>query len=234
VVYGRSYFQGDPGHGDADYTVEANGYFRTEDWYPHCSGLILIGEKRDRPSPLQVLRDTLVWAIDLARVPERPCSLGHDPNEGEKHPSSCPERLYSGLAAYDQMAAGLERDADFPAGNVDLLMFRLYAISNDGIHLMGGKRGAAARFCESQAALDFPGAGDLRQAAEMYRQEAEAWARAGRMIPWSGSPPEEIRKIAGPELRREVAAIVRVAKALEERAVQHLEHALEQVKAAGC
>jgi RNA polymerase sigma factor (sigma-70 family) len=230
VLYGRSYFQGEPGHGDAEYTIEASGYFRADDWYPHCSGLILIGDKRKRPSARQVLRDTLDWATDLARVPERPCFLGRDPNEGENHPSSYPKRLYSGLAAYDQMAEGLERDADFPAENVDLLMFRLYAIANDGICLMTCKRGAAARFCDSQAALDLPGAESLRKAAELYRQEAQVWERAMGMTPWSNSPPEEIRSIADPKLRRTLAGLVREAKGLEEQAVGRVEEAR---KAAG-
>ncbi len=225
VLYGRSYFQGDSGHGDAAYTIEASGYFRTDDWYPHCAGLILIGDKRKQPSPRQVLRDALDWAVGLARVPERPCFLGPDPNQGENHPASQPQRLYSGLAAYDQMAEGLERDADFPADNVELLRFRLYAIANDGICLMECKRGAAARFCESQAALGLPGAEALRKAAELYRQEAQVWQRARKMVPWSGSPPEEIRKIADPKLRRTLAALVREAKGREEEAVAELEAA---------
>jgi RNA polymerase sigma factor (sigma-70 family) len=231
VLYGRSYFQGDPGHGDAEYTVEASGYFRTDDWYPHCSGLILIGEKKRPPTPRQVLANALDWAIALARVPERPTFLGRDPNEGENHPSVYPERLYSGLAAYDQMAEGLERDADFPADNVDLLMFRLYAISNDGICLMECKRGAAARFCEAQAALDLPGVEALRRAADLYRQQSDTWQRARKMVPWSGSPPEHIRNIADPKLRRALAALVREARGLEEQAVARVEEARAAVEA---
>jgi RNA polymerase sigma factor (sigma-70 family) len=231
VLYGRSYFQGDPGHGDAEYTVEASGYFRTDDWYPHCAGLILIGEKRATPSPRQVLRGALEWAIDLARVSERATRLGKDPNESENHPSVYPEKLYSGLAAYDQMAAGLERDEDFPVDNTDLLKFRLYAIANDGIFLMECKRGAAARFCESQAALGLPGAEALRKAAERYRREAQIWQRARKMVPWSGSPPGHVRKIADAKLRREVAALVREAKGVEEQAVARVEEARKAVGA---
>ncbi len=225
VLYGRSYFQGEPGHNDSDYTIETSGYFRTDDWYPHCSGLILIGERKEQPSPRQVLHDTLEWAIALARVSERPCFLGRDPNESENHPSSYPKWLYSGLAAYDQMAAELERDADFPSDNIDLLMFRLYAIANDGIFLMGCKRAAAARFCDSQAALGLPGAETLRKAADLYRNEAEVWEQARKITPWSGSPPEEILKIADPKLRRKLAVLVREAKTIEEQAVTHLEQA---------
>jgi hypothetical protein len=45
------------------------------------------------------------------------------------------------------------------------------------------------------------------------------------MVPWSGSPPEEVRKIADSKLRRTVAALVREAKGREEEAVAELEAA---------
>jgi hypothetical protein len=227
VLYGRSYFQGDPGHGDAEYTIEETGYFRTEDWFPHCSGLIVIGEKTEPPSPREVLRNTLEWAISLARVPERPCFLGPDPNQSENHPSTQPGWLYSGLAAYDQMAEGLERDEDFPVDNVDLLRFRLYAIANDGIYLMYCKRSAAARFCESMAQLDLSGSEALRQAAAFYQQEAAAWHRAMEQTPGSWASPDEIMKIADPKLRRTLAALVRETKARDEQAITHLEDAFQ-------
>jgi hypothetical protein len=45
------------------------------------------------------------------------------------------------------------------------------------------------------------------------------------MAPYSSSASEDIRKIADPRLRRELAALVREAKVMEEQAVVHLEQA---------
>lgn len=56
VLYGKSYFQvfmGAPG-----------GYFREEDWYDRCIGIITLGKQHTPPSPRDILTDALGWAID--------------------------------------------------------------------------------------------------------------------------------------------------------------------------
>lgn len=151
VLRGWSYFQGDP-----------QEYYRSVDWYANCHGLILIGERLPRPPARQVLCDTLDWAITLAHVPQFPgCLPAATPGE---------RRVISGLAAYDAMAAATVRDADYDSLDKDALDLRLYAISNDGIHLMGCKRAAAGRFVQ-QAAEQLPsGRVPLLAAADLYLQ----------------------------------------------------------------
>jgi hypothetical protein len=225
VLFGRSYFQEqEPEQADifaADKwygTLKpelVKGYFRSDDWYDNIYGLILIGAKRAQPAPRQVLRDSLRWAVELARVPTRPL-----PGMREQE-----EFCYSGLAAFDQMATMVLRDEDFPA-DLDKLTFNLCPLGNDGAWLMMGKRAAAAAYLEEMLPHAGPATEALRRAIDLYRQELPVWEQAGRLVHWTGAPDEEKLELVDRGRREQFAARVREAKALEEQAVASLEAAL--------
>jgi hypothetical protein len=137
------------------------------------------------------------------------------------------KHCFSGLAAFDAMIAGLACDEDFPAGNIEVLTSRTYALSNDGAWLMTDKRRAAAAFLKSMIQEAHPSAPDLWKAAELYTQESAVWEQAARQSPHSDASETERLTWADPLLRREIARLVREAKSLDGRAVGHLERALE-------
>jgi len=206
VIYGWSYFQEDP-----------SAHFRAEDWTDACAGLIVIGEKQTEPFHREVLTGVLEWAIKLTRVPE----IAPDPviDPGPRQPMLC------GLAAYDAFAEGLERDADFPADDLPVLLSRLIPVANDGVYHLRCTRGAASRFLNVVAEWEPTVMEPLLQAAAAYQEEAGVWAAAAPKLAWDQPPEEQGRRIADPGLRRELAESVRQAKAVAERAVTHLETA---------
>ena len=83
----------------------AEGYYRKSDWYAPsetdqdaCHSLILIGEKVPAPTPQEVLRMSLEWAIELARTEKMTAKLSNN-------------TYVCGLAAYDAWAAALRFNA---------------------------------------------------------------------------------------------------------------------------
>ena len=225
VLYGRSYFQEqDPGDVDVFRDDEwfgtlrpetVKGYFRSDDWYQHIYGLILVGDKVETPAPTEALRDSLAWAIELARVAERPLHYG-----GDESPF-----CYSGLAAYDQMAAAILRDEDLPP-DLERLTFNLCPLANDGAWLMSGKRTAAAAFLDSMLPQAGAAKAALEQAAALYREQAAVWGKAGHLVGWTGASDEQKLALVDRGLREQFAALVRQAQELEEKAVAHLEEAV--------
>jgi hypothetical protein len=214
VLHGWSYYQG-----IADfYKGIATEYFSTDRWFENCHGLIIIGEKKQRPSRRQVLQDTLEWAIRLGRVPEFLLFA-----EGR------PYRFMSGLAAYEAMAEALLRDEDFPDGDLDVLTSRCVSISNDGIPLLSYKRKSATRFLNGMAGEGLPGADELRRSAEEYNEEVRILDEASVMAPFTYAPEGERLRLADPAHRRGLSRLVRAAKAQEERAVECLESALAEL-----
>ena len=208
VLLGWSYFQDNP-----------NEVFVQPDWYANIYGLILIGEKKTAPAPQAVLRDTLEWAINLARTPR--LTLTTPTADGVTY-------TYSGLASFDAMAEALQRDEDFPAGNLDVLTAHANAASNDGPWLNSDLRRVASAFLQQmiEKTQPHPSATHLWKAAELYARESAVWRQAAQMAPWTGAPVEERLQWADPNRRRDIAQLVREAKAIEEQAVTHLETAL--------
>lgn len=206
VLHGWSYFQEDPSE-----------YFTKGDWFKDCNGLILIGEKKPKPSQREVLIHTLVWAVKLAREPEFVWGF----------PSV--RRTKSGLAAFDAMAEQLLWDDiyEFPASNPDALSMRTKPITNDGILIMQCKRAHERDFTKSMANDGLLGSDELLKASEEYSKEEGIWGRAVKMAPGCGSVPRE--KLADKAHMRELSRLVREARAHEERAVGHLENALSEL-----
>ena len=210
VLRGWSYFQ-----------ENRDAYFRSDNWFESCNGIILIGEKTGAPAPRQVLQDTLEWAIALIGVPQYP-------RESDSKP-----RLISGIAAYEAMAQALEREAEwqFTLDDSETMELRCFAISNDGVHLLQCERAVAARFLDTMAEHGLPGADELRKAAAVYRQEVTILADASTLAPFSFAPYWERRKLLDPDHRRQLARLVREAKACEESALDHLERAHQALTA---
>jgi RNA polymerase sigma factor (sigma-70 family) len=212
VLYGRSYFQ-----------ESKKGYFGEADWLENCHGLILLGEKRGAPPRREVLHDTLEWAIRLAREPEMPLATIDGKIE---------KQLITGLAAYDAMAEALERDEDFAFADddVETMEMRCFAISNDGLHLLYPKRREAASFLESMVDDGDAVSEHLCQAAEAYRAELEVLGPAYDLAPHSFAPQPKRLALRDRDLRRKLAALVREARAHDERAVEHLEQAVAHLR----
>jgi len=211
VLYGWSYYQGEE---------DTKTYFRTDKWYENCYGLILIGDKKPKPSKSEILLNTLVWAIKLAREPE--FVLWGLPDIPANR------RCKSGFAAFDAFADALLRDDDFPADKPDVLSFHCnMPIKNDVVFLMECKRTSAARFLNIMSQEGLPGSDELRKAAEAYTQEAQAWHKATVIVPGTGGIPYQ--RIVDSQLRRELSSLVREAKIHEERAVEHLDKALKEL-----
>ena len=205
ILHGWSYFQ------------EDQSYFIKDDWYKDCDGLILIGEKKPKPSQREVLINTLVWAIKLAREPEFVWGFPRI------------RRTKSGLMAFDAMAEQLLWDDiyEFSASNLDALSMRTVPITNDGILIMQCKRAYARDFTKSMANEGLPGSNELHKASEEYSQEEKVWGRAVEMAPGWGSVLKE--KLANKAHRSELSRLVRKARVHEERAVGHLEDALSEL-----
>jgi len=214
VLYGRSYFQIWPG----DFEVTESGYFRIENWYGNCFGLVVPGPKGPCPSRREVLRDALAWGLDMARGP-RVEFVTSTRSDGELW-------LYSGLAAYDPLADEfLQEREEYAATDLEHLWPAVELTMFNGIWLLLTTRENAAAFLSGFAQDDMPGAEHLERAAEAYSQEAAVCRSASEYLPLQ-QPSDQCFDIAKPELRRELRRIVLAAKAHEEQAVAHLARAL--------
>ncbi len=195
VLVGWSYFQ------------ETQEYFRKSDWFPETYGIIVIGEKQEKPSPSEIHRSSLEWALVVARTKRI-------------------REFYSGPAAYDAWAEAMLRDEDFPPDDLDVLRDRLM-VHYDAM-CMVNHRGHAAKFLR-QVAEHEPGmAEELMEAARIYDEEDKLMGKmheaTGGHIPRNND--EKIKNLADPEARKKIAEIIRQLRDKDMEAANCVERAL--------
>ena len=216
VLHGWSYFQ----------DGKLPGYYEEADWFAKFSrfaqapdaglgrvgdepvGLLVVGDKDrwQRASKRDILISSLKWAVDLERTAKRPNLPNH----------------VSGLAAYEAWAQGLEVDADYPAGNAEVLRTRAMVHCDQVVMLH--QRHRAAGFVRNMAEAVPEVADDLSAAAALYDQVGDLAGQVWRWRDWQ--EPAAQQGLADPATRREFAAHVREAAAKEAQAVAELETAL--------
>lgn len=201
MLLGRSYFH------------KSDDYYQKDDWYKDCYSLILIGEKKEQPPKSEILRDSLQWAVELARMKK------WSRIDGAKY--AC------GLAAYDAWAEALKKDENFPEGNLEKLTFRCQVNSDVTFNGLLDARKAAAKFLNNMAYVDKNATEDILAAATMYDEEVAILNSMIDSIPHGWYPEEERLKMADPKLRRNMAKLVLEAKAKDKKAVEYLEQALK-------
>lgn len=203
VLYGASYFQA---------MLQQSGYFRVEDWYDKCFGVITLGQRFKPQTPLEIVTDAVAWAVDLARTPKRNTTMPTRVGTETWH--------YSGLAAYDALAEELLNDSRFPsdfevlAATVELFMF-------DGIFLLMEERENAAKFLMQMSSCELPGTEIIKCAANSYIEEADILRSSTRFV--SIEPHNQLDVLKDRFVRRELCNIVREAKIKEECAISQLE-----------
>jgi hypothetical protein len=205
VFYGWSYFQ-----------ETRDKYYMKNDWFEtlmpgkDMKGLIILeAKKSERPSPRQVLIQSLEWALDLETTAQRP---------------DVPDHL-AGLAAYDGWADAMEVDADYPPDDREAIVTRLMVHGDQCVMLY--ERREAAFYLRKLIGVAPEAAGPLEAAAALYD---EIGGLDSQVYPWAPWHEDAFKGLPDPKLRREFARLVRLAKEKETRAVAHLENALACLK----
>jgi hypothetical protein len=185
---------------------EPSGYFRKRGWYPDTGNLILIGEKAGAPPLAEVYRGALQWALEVVRTPHL---CGSD----------------NGLSAYTAWAADLLRDEDFP-DDVEVLLARLDCHLG-ALSALAEGRWYAGRFLRRVAKEEPAMAEALEQAAACFDAETGLMSKVADLQGgWDPHSVEIARKLAGPEVRRQIAQLILQARDKDAEAAAHIEGAL--------
>ena len=196
VLLGQSYFHDG-----------SKGYYRKEDWYKDCHGLVLIGEKSQPLERSRILRDALEWAIQLARTPER-------------------QGCTCGLAAYSAWAEWLKCDGNFPAGDLDVRTQRCHISNSVTLSALRDARRSAAAFLREMFDTSGGAPPSIMQAAAAYDEETRLLDRAMELAPFCHESERRRLQMAGRGLRESLADHILQAGEKDRQAVEHLEETL--------
>lgn len=206
VLIGWNFFQNMPPF-SAGVEFEPNGYFRKRDWFRGTWSLIIIGEKVGRVPQADLDRETLRWALTVARS----------------------ARLYdhdTGFAAYDAWARQVVNDADFATDDERVFQSR-HDLHNCIVGNLAECRWGASEVLGMMAKRWPAASDDLLTAATCYRGEHDLMWKIWGLVGGNGHP-EAFRKFVDPAVRRQIAPLIREAQALDVQAAEHLERALSR------
>lgn len=214
-LVGWSFFQTDPMF-TTGLETESTGYYRKRDWYQNCSGLVIIGEKHERPKLGSLYKQALQWGIQVARTPEIRVN------------GIC---YHNGLAAYTAWSEHLSRDEDFPGDN-EVVLREHHWIHELAIGLVAEARWYGSQFLVGMAEHVDAGVHrdaieDIYHAAGYLAGEHELMWKLWDLEGGNGNP-EAFRKMADPAIRQKVIPIILESREKLARVVEHLERALNK------
>lgn len=219
VILGWSFFQ-DFQEVNAGVEFEPSGYFRKRDWYQDTESLLLIGEKKPKPSLRETYQTALNWALEVVRVPQ----VWADEQASEAYL----ERS-NGLAAYAAWAEHLLRDEDLTTAEEAVLRQR-HQVHNDAVGMVAEGRWYASVFLNEMGnGVDEYAHRDtveeLFHAAACYAGEHalmwKLWDLAGGI-----DNPQAYVPFADPAVRRQMVRIILQAREKDAQAAEHIEQAL--------
>lgn len=207
VLLGWSFFQNSPDC-NAGVEFEPNGMFRKRDWFKDTWSLVLIGDRTERLDLGKVYRDALEWALQVVRAPLR---------YGDRR---------NGLAAYNAWAEHLLRDEEFATDDVAVLGER-FMVHDDAVGTVAEGRWYASVFL-TEAVHRLPGsmAEHLLAAAACYAAEHDLMWKAWGTVGGLGRDEAKVRKLAQPEVRRQLVPVIRAARDKDAEAANLIEKAL--------
>jgi hypothetical protein len=206
VVTGWNFFQEMPEF-NPNGEKEASGYFRKRDWFPNTLGLILIGDKVEKPPKHEIYRQALQWAQEIA----------------------CKAKVhyrYSGFEAYTAWAEALLKDAElFATDDLDRLFWN-YAVHNDAMTMVGEGRWYASLFLAHIAREEPKMAAALYHAAACYATEHDLMWQIWTLLGGVGFSELQARNLAKTEIRRQIVPLILQAREKDLEAAQYIERAL--------
>ncbi|MBI3948481.1 MAG: hypothetical protein HY321_21385 [Armatimonadetes bacterium] len=205
ALIGWSFFQDFPEFA-AGLEFEPTGEFRKRDWLAETPGIVVIGERGERPESGEVFRRALDWAIRVTRTPR------------VRH-------RRAGLAAYGAWAEALLRDDQFAGQELAVLHDR-YMVHYDATGTVAEGRWYASLFLRQIAASEPAAAAPLERAAACYVAEHDLMWAVWEFAGGNGVSDAHVRKLAEPRVRRRIVPLIHLAREKDEQAAGHLEEAL--------
>ena len=213
ALVGRAHFQDDEVFNGGVEFEEAGGgnpdpYFRKRNWFADMPGLILIGEKRQRPPDREIHRRALGRALEIMRTPV----VGG---------------RWSGQAAFAMWADTLLKDSLFKKDDLPRLKDQHGVHQEEGGGTLAEARAWGGEFLRQVADLEPAAASELLDAAKCFDAEHDLvwaiWEFTGGMR----MTDEGARKFADAGIRGRIVPLIRLAREQDAQAAAHIQKALE-------
>lgn len=189
---------------------EPTGYYRKRNWYHDQFGVMLIGDKVDKPSLQEIGRRALRQGLELMRTP-----IITEDGQGR----------FNGLAAYQAWSDALRPDESFPQDDLALLR-RRHGAHDDAVGWVAEARWYGSLFLRQLARQDPTMADELSAAAKCFEAEHDLMWAVWYLLGGNGRTDEHARRMASHFLRDRMAPIILLSRDQDQAAADYIERAL--------
>lgn len=186
---------------------EPTGQFRKAGWEASTAGIVTIGERVEAPERQELDLELLRRAVEIARTP-------------------MVRGRHAGVAAYDAWADALLSDPGFDQPTPEWLDAAMMAHDDNVTVVAEGRWYAAVGLSRLSTHHAFRMEHILMAAACYAKEHALMWQVWGA-LDGQGRSPEHCQRLAEPERRQRIAALIREAGAKDAEAADHLERAID-------
>lgn len=206
VLIGWNFFQ-NFAEFNAGVEYEPAGPFRKRGWFADTDSLVITGVKQPAPAIRQVLRDSLVWALEVMR-----------------NPMPWPGR-HNGLAAYEAWAKALLWQDE--SVNEDMAVLReRFIVHDEAVGTVAEGRWYGAAYLRKMISHVPEAAEPLTAAARRLEREHDLMWEIWNLTGGLGRSDDHVKAFAPRETREEMARIIREAQANDREVTGHFEKAL--------
>jgi RNA polymerase sigma factor (sigma-70 family) len=208
VLIGWSFFQNFPEFNQG-IEFEPSGYFRKREWEKDTHNLIIIGEKHPGPPLPEVYRDSLAWAVKVVNTPlvQGDCQ--------------------NGLAAYNAWANALQGDNEFSSADKAKL-WQYFDVHMDATGTVAEGRWYAAQYLQRVSEAVPSLTENLKEAGRCYEEEHRLMWQIWEFIGGPSRSEESARKLAQPEIRKQMVPLILKAREYDAEAIGYIETALKK------
>lgn len=219
TLVGWNFFQDNPEFAK-DVALHETGYFMTKGWWENKSTLLLmaIGEEQGSlPTSKEILQNAVdVLSREQIVIPNRYGSETHT--------------YAGGPAAYDAWAARISDDTEFPKDAILPILYERMVCQTDAQDMVGEGRSYAACYL-GWVGQQYPAvAKQCGEAARLFKNAAQCTFEMNAVRGGFEQNEYTIRRFATPEVRHELALLIRKAKRCDEEACALLKEICAEIE----
>lgn len=218
TLLGWNFFQSNPDFAKG-VSLHETGYFMTKSWWENKDTLMLMAIGEEQAAPPYV-KEIILNAVDI---------MTRD-SITIKNRYGNTEQIYAGgPAAYEAWAAAITNDAEFSKDAVLPLLFGRLVCQSDAQVMVGEGRSYAACFISWVGQTNPAVAKPCEEAAKLFKEAAQATFKMNELKGGFEQNEGTVRLFAKPEVRREIAKLILMAKKCDEKAAILLKEIYEKL-----
>jgi hypothetical protein len=208
TLLGWNFFQENPEFA-SDVEIDESGYFISNKWWENQDTLAVmsVGEEKQEQADIKEILQNALWILTEEKVGD----------------------YAGGQAAFDAWASALSDERQFPKGAVLPILFERLMCQGDAMDMVVEGRYNAEAYLGWVAKQKADISAECHEAAAFFKEEANTVYHMCELLGSWQRDETQAKKLADPEVRKEIIKLILKAKSREAKARESLQKVVDQL-----